>query len=711
MKGRLWVLGWPPFPHDAAENTPQERRWWLLMLVSAWVIMGGAVIASSAIITDLSFLAMLAGVLVLAFPVARYLHFSRLPRFYVNYATLLVAVVLGYVVMRAGWPPGGADDDITRLIVSYRTLVCLFYWVMVFRAFAVRTVVDLAQSAIPAASGLLLILLSEPQPVAILGAVAVLLGTLAVLSGEQAQRRSERTDAVVSAAKVRGGRWRPALNSWLGLSLATLLAGTGVALVAARLEPTNETSRWLRRELAWRLAQYMIDDRGMIMHDPTLLLGGPSPRTRNRPVLTLAGEEAMKVRTGCYETYDGRSWSSDRRKWHKIEGHGKWVLPPPESVGLSSRASSESTPVTLTAHRAFGRHLPVPWYPLQVEANFNSLRQDYTGSVIFGGWLAPGQSYRALIAMPDTLQPVVAPDQLPRVGVEPALQLPDSLPDRVRELAREVTTGITTPREMAIAIEGYLATEYPYSLQAPQLPPGADFVDHFLFEGKVGYCTHFASAMVVLLRAVGVPARMAVGYTSGEFEAEKQAYVIREQDAHTWVEVYLPGTGWVDFDPTPLQSAEEHSLTALLGEVPHTIALGVRAAWNWLLSNATFVAGVLAAVALLALMWVVAPRWWWRRIRRLPAGAEPGARVRHAYAQALRWLERSGVPRPATAAPWEFHAAATAQLPALAQDLTVLTAKYVSARYSAHPATEEDWSAAEGALLRLREGLFGRSRP
>ena len=91
-------------------------------------------------------------------------------------------------------------------------------------------------------------------------------------------------------------------------------------------------------------------------------------------------------------------------------------------------------------------------------------------------------------------------------------------------------------------------------------------------------------------------------------------------------------------------------------------------------------------------------------------GADAAARVRHAYAQALRWLERSGVPRSETAAPWEFCASAARRLPVVAQELEVLTGKYVHARYSAHPVTEADWSAAERALLRLREGLFGRGR-
>ena len=710
MRARLWVVGWPPFAHPAPESTPTERRWWLLMLTAAWVTMGGGILASSALITDQVLLGELALVLIVSFPIAYRMHFSRLPRFYVNYATLLAAVVLGYWQMRGSWPPGGGAEEISRLALSYRTLVCLFYWIMVWRGFAVRTITDLAQSAIPAISGVLLVLIAQPQPVVMAGTTMIVLGTLALLSGEHLRLRLARIDALVPRASVRGGRWRPALNSWLWLSLAALVAGGLVAMVAARIEPTNETGRWLRRELAWRLAQLMINENPMSLPEPLMWLGGPSPRTRNQVLLSVRSDTPLKMRRTVYDEYTGRAWRVGRRHWKLISpGADGWQLPPPETVGLSFRAT-DTQEVTVTSHHPFANQLPIPWYPLSVRADLVSVRQDYSGMIMFGGWLMPGRSYTATIAYPDTLQQVVPPDTLRAAGIEPALQLPDTLPARVRDLAREMAAGSDNPRDIAISIEGRLKTDYAYALQAPELPQDADFVDHFLFESKRGYCTHFASAMVVLLRCVGVPARMPAGFTAGEFDEDSGIYVIRDQDAHTWVEGYLPGTGWVDFDPTPLSQEVDRSISGVLSRLPETVGAGLVAAGRWVVSNVLRLGLVIGVVLLVLLAAVRLPRWWWRRIRFLPAGASAAERVRHAYGQALRWLALAGAPRQASAAPWEYCSATSERLPSIAQDLAALTAKYVTARYSSTPLTDGDWLQAREALVRLRERLFGRQR-
>ncbi|MFF2480151.1 DUF4129 domain-containing transglutaminase family protein [Paenibacillus sp. NPDC058071] len=148
------------------------------------------------------------------------------------------------------------------------------------------------------------------------------------------------------------------------------------------------------------------------------------------------------------------------------------------------------------------------------------------------------------------------------------LQLPESLPSRVAALASEVAGGGVTSRyEQAKGIESYLKNNYAYSAETSKTPPpGADFVDHFLFEQKSGYCVHFSSAMVVMLRSQGIPARWVKGFVPGteteptaallrglseEERAGMKAYEVRGTDAHAWVEAYFEGTGWVPFDPTP----------------------------------------------------------------------------------------------------------------------------------------------------------------
>lgn len=132
------------------------------------------------------------------------------------------------------------------------------------------------------------------------------------------------------------------------------------------------------------------------------------------------------------------------------------------------------------------------------------------------------------------------------------LQLPNTLPQRVRELGEHITAGMNGRYEKAMAVESYLEQKYAYTLNTTIPPAGLDFTDHFLFETKEGYCTHFATAMVVLLRTQGIPARYVMGFAPGEkIEGTTDTYRVTSEEAHAWVEVYFPGEGWAAFDPTP----------------------------------------------------------------------------------------------------------------------------------------------------------------
>ena len=135
------------------------------------------------------------------------------------------------------------------------------------------------------------------------------------------------------------------------------------------------------------------------------------------------------------------------------------------------------------------------------------------------------------------------------------LQLP-SLDPRVAQLARQVTASSGSNYARAKAIEQYLQTNFGYTLELPGMRE-ADPLARFLFERKKGHCEYFASSMTMMLRTLGIPARIVNGFRGGEYNDLTSSYIVREKDAHSWVEAYFPEYGWVTFDPTPPGPGDE----------------------------------------------------------------------------------------------------------------------------------------------------------
>nr|MBN1229991.1 transglutaminase domain-containing protein [Anaerolineae bacterium] len=225
---------------------------------------------------------------------------------------------------------------------------------------------------------------------------------------------------------------------------------------------------------------------------------------------------------------------------------------------------------------------PPPYYTLLREQYrmvhptqqvFSAGRVIRISQAVEGAWLAAGDPdpliLTGVIAQSayDVVSwvPVASPDDL-RNPPDPAyedwviagyLDLPDSLPERVREMAEAVTAGSSTTYDRALALQTALrAFEYSLDIEAP--PAGQDAVDYFLFDLQMGYCDYYASAFVVMARSVGIPARLSSGYTSGTYSPESSAYQVMAINAHAWPEVYFPDYGWIRFEPTGSLPAVSH---------------------------------------------------------------------------------------------------------------------------------------------------------
>jgi hypothetical protein len=130
------------------------------------------------------------------------------------------------------------------------------------------------------------------------------------------------------------------------------------------------------------------------------------------------------------------------------------------------------------------------------------------------------------------------------------LEIPESTTPETIALASDLAAGRTSTYEVVLAYEAWLSEHVEYDLDAPLPDPGEDAVHDFLFDSRLGFCEQIASALAVMLRTQGVPARIATGYVAGERDGLTGVFEVRASDAHAWVEVWFPETGWQAFDPT-----------------------------------------------------------------------------------------------------------------------------------------------------------------
>jgi hypothetical protein len=173
--------------------------------------------------------------------------------------------------------------------------------------------------------------------------------------------------------------------------------------------------------------------------------------------------------------------------------------------------------------------------------------------------LTAGDLYRtsSLIKDPTTEELQAAGEDYPDWVTEKYLQLPEGFSARIQERAREIAEQYETPYEKTIAITNYLRRELKYTNVIYLPNEQVDPLEYVLFETKSGFCNYYATLEVLMLRSLGIPARLAVGYAQGDPNIQKSLYVVREKDLHAWPEVYFPGYGWIEFEPTANQQPIE----------------------------------------------------------------------------------------------------------------------------------------------------------
>ncbi len=160
---------------------------------------------------------------------------------------------------------------------------------------------------------------------------------------------------------------------------------------------------------------------------------------------------------------------------------------------------------------------------------------------------------RAWVSSPTVVQLKATTSNYPADVKNRYLQLPANMSPRVFQLARDITAGLTNPYDQVMAITGWLRKNIDYQLTIPSVPQNRDILEWFLFDLKQGYCNYYATSEVIMLRSLGIPARLAVGYAEGESEQQATNFIVRRRDSHAWPEVYFEKYGWIEFEPTAAQ--------------------------------------------------------------------------------------------------------------------------------------------------------------
>lgn len=479
---------------------------------------------------------------------------------------------------------------------------------------------------------------------------------------------------------------------------------------------------------------------GPIKRDPSIVMRVEVPDRSAR------ASGRLYLRGVAYDRYDGTSWTNQLPH--------KRPLPETAPMSFSVRQRPARSPV---AGPVIRQHILLESldtavlfaapFAESITGRFPTLQTDAMGALSLPFPSSTRIEY-TVISRPTAILPADRQSQsvsYPSFFIRHFLQTP-AQSDRVAALAATVTQDAFSRYDKAVAIERFLSTNFRYSLDAP-LANQTRPIDDFLFTRKTGYCEHYATAMVLMLRAIGIPARLVTGFLATEWNEYGNYYVVRQQDAHAWVEVHLPHSGWVLMDPTPVSF---DGTSASGWQAFSRILDAFRLRWNRLFvqynaadqlavvrglkaggaavrsqvwgsltaffesfaeKETTFLfgrngrVGGMGLIAVLVLplglfVWLARYRLLGRLVgvSTLNRQESPITRL---YKAMLDHLARNGISKPPTTAPIEFLNVVHEQWAGAGSLVTTITELYCRGRFGPTGMTEEDLLLAQQALRQL----------
>ncbi|MBX7251255.1 MAG: DUF3488 and transglutaminase-like domain-containing protein [Candidatus Promineofilum sp.] len=572
-----------------------------------------------------------------------------------------------------------------------------------------------------------------PKPLLIYLAIFTLLALLYVaityLTDEESRWRRDavRYDRGIQFDFLRAGLLAALLALLLAWSLPGLKASTNFSDAVA-----GANTPWRTFQDTWTRLFSSLRSYGAGSSDPyqdTMVLGGPRT-VGNTLVMDVRVSEELPYgvywQAIAYDTYSDGSW-------HVVESDTEPVVHYPDDGALDVPVSAGREVITQTVTSYLPNSSFLYAAPevistdkqMFVDATFDDEGRTLVTALHSRFILRQGDQYQVVsrVSTADATSLRAASTNYPQWVLDRYLQVPDDLTPRTLDLAAQLTEGKTNPYDMAIAVRDYLRTNIKYNDQINAAPEGVEPIHYTLFDLKQAYCTYYASAMAIMLRTRGVPARVVSGYALGDYTPEAQNYRVRAVNAHTWVEVYFPSYGWIHFEPTqsipvverPESSQATSGLTppvpvpdanraltddelagleradGLLGDLANQQDQGVfgGAPWWQVAIGATLL--IAAAAAL----------WMGNRYNQQVEGD-----VGRSFLRLGEWSRFLGIPWRPTQTPYEQADSLVAVVPQGQQSIRNLTRQYVLQLFSPARSTDADfdphqeWRQLRPVLLR-----------
>jgi hypothetical protein len=457
------------------------------------------------------------------------------------------------------------------------------------------------------------------------------------------------------------------------------------------------------------LRYYQINDAPKNLMDVVFLANtGETPSSDENGRRVESAMQRYYWRWITYDRYDGRAWSSSPttntsysadQTLFEFNGQDHRLV-----HQIIMKASPEDDHLYWTGS-LLGANQPVntTWRVPPPETD-PLLSMDMLGSLVE----AQQYSVDSLLPQFDETQLRGASQAYPTDILQKYLVVPDDrISQRVRDLAATLTAEPQNPYDKAKAIETYLRT-YPYTLDVPVVPSDKEISDYFLFDLKKGYCEYYATSMVVLARASGLPARIVIGYSSNEYDSRSAQYIVREVHAHSWVEIYFPEIGWVEFEPTANQPLRELALPLEDLNIPIPLEttksrLGVtHQKHGYFVKDSPFFGILLPMLALMGMLaWILRMQGLWFSYKTI------GSIYEYIYYHGRRIVRDT----PPNATPSLFAEELKAKLrldhPFLlhaADELDYMTSLYLKETYSPHAVT----AVEQGWAVKIWHRLFWR---